>query len=61
MDDNLIPIVAIIAIFGLPTGGWITIRVLQHRERMEMLRRGLVPPVAGWGRNRGAWTQPPPG
>ncbi len=42
--DNLIPLVAIVFIFGAPIAAFIVSRVLAHQERMEMLRRGLVPP-----------------
>jgi hypothetical protein len=58
MDDNLVPVI----IFSLIIGGWILGRVMRHRERMEMLRRGIVPPPTGrgWNRNGGAWSQPPP-
>lgn len=34
----------ILVIFGLPISGWIIKGVLSHQERMEMLRRGIVPP-----------------
>jgi len=62
MDDNIIPVLGIICLFGLPMLGWILGRVMRHRERMEMLRMGMAPPPdgRGWGRNRGAWRQPPP-
>jgi hypothetical protein len=52
MDDNLIPVLGIICLFGLPMIGWILGRVMKHRERMEMLRMGMVPPPdgRGWGR-----------
>jgi hypothetical protein len=63
MDDNLIPVLGIICLFGLPMVGWILGRVMKHRERMEMLRLGIVPPPdgRGWNRNRGgsAWAPPP--
>jgi hypothetical protein len=66
MDDNLIPIVGIICLFGLPMFGWILGRVYKHRERMEMLRRGMVPPRddRAWRRamryqGGGAWQAPP--
>ncbi len=42
--DNLIPLVAIVFIFGAPIAAFIVSRVLAHQERMEMLRRGFVPP-----------------
>jgi hypothetical protein len=44
MDDNIIGALAVVCIFGLPVMGWIVSRVLAHQERMEMLRRGVVPP-----------------
>jgi hypothetical protein len=66
MDDNLVPIVAILCIFGLPMFFAIMGRVYKHRERMEMLRRGIVPPPDGraWRRamryqSGGAWQAPP--
>jgi hypothetical protein len=60
MDDNLIPIFGIFCTFGLPMIAWILSRTMKHRERMEMLRRGIAPPPDGrWNRNR-AWTAPPP-
>jgi hypothetical protein len=63
--EDLIPLMGMLMVFGLPIGGWITIRVLQHRERMAMLARGIVPPPddRAWRRmqRRGgqAWTPPP--
>jgi hypothetical protein len=62
MDDSAIPILGMFFLFGLPVLGWILSRVMKHRERMEMLRRGIAPPPDGRGwRNRGtAWTIPPP-
>jgi len=44
MDDNVIAALAVVCIFGLPVLGWIVSRVLGHQERMELLRRGIVPP-----------------
>ena len=44
MDDNIVAAIAVTCIFGLPVMGWIVSRVLAHHERMEMLRRGVVPP-----------------
>jgi hypothetical protein len=45
MDEAWIPIIGMICVFGLPIGGWIVTRVLDHRERMAMLQRGIVPPA----------------
>jgi hypothetical protein len=36
--------VVVIVIFGAPIAAFIVSRVLAHQERMEMLRRGIVPP-----------------
>ncbi len=49
MDDNLIPVLGIICLFGLPMVGWILGRMMKHRERMEMLRMGIMPPPSGRG------------
>ncbi|HEX3464690.1 MAG TPA: hypothetical protein VHS78_11635 [Candidatus Elarobacter sp.] len=60
--------IAIIVVIGLPVAGWITSIVLRHQERMEMLRRGIVPPPAwdkaaykAWRRTGAAPWPPPPG
>ena len=42
--DDLIPLFAIVFMFGAPCAVWCISRVLAHQERMEMLRRGMVPP-----------------
>ncbi|HVN69807.1 MAG TPA: DUF6249 domain-containing protein [Candidatus Binatia bacterium] len=42
--SDIIPLVAIIVIFGAPIAAFIVSRVFAHQERMEMLRRGIVPP-----------------
>jgi hypothetical protein len=44
MDEVWIPIIGMICVFGLPIGGWIVMRILDHRERMAMLQRGMMPP-----------------
>lgn len=44
MDDNMVPAIALVVIFGFPCAVWLVSRVLAHNERMEMLRRGFVPP-----------------
>jgi hypothetical protein len=64
MDDNVIPVLGIICVFGLPVLGWIASRMMRHRERMEMLRLGMMPPPDGRGWNRrnsftGPGMQPP--
>ncbi len=46
MDNGevLVPLFAIIFMFGAPCAVWLISRVLAHQERMEMMRRGIVPP-----------------
>jgi hypothetical protein len=44
-SDNLVALIAVICIFGAPIAAWMVSRVLAHRERMEMLRHGIVPPA----------------
>jgi hypothetical protein len=63
MDDAWIPIIGMICVFGLPMAGWITSRVLRHRERMAMLERGMMPPpdLRRYQRRGAAdWAPPPP-
>ena len=43
MMDDAIGALAIICIFGLPFIAWIAIRGMAHRERMEMIRNGMMP------------------
>jgi hypothetical protein len=43
-SSDLAPMVAIFFIFGAPIAAFIVSRVLAHQERMEMLRRGIIPP-----------------
>ena len=66
MDDNVVGAIAIIAVIGLPVAGWIVSIVFRHHERMEMLRRGIIPPpmfdkraYREWRRSGAPW--PPPG
>jgi hypothetical protein len=67
MNEDLIPLFAIIFLFGAPVAAWIVSRVLAHQERMAMISRGFVPPpdprmmrrAAKMGWNSGM--TPPPG
>jgi hypothetical protein len=64
--SDLIPLFAIFFIFGAPVTAWIVSRVLAHQERMEMLRRGIVPPPNAREMRKAmkyGWTPgvPPPG
>jgi hypothetical protein len=63
MGDNAVAALAVICIFGAPIAAFIVMRVLAHRERIEMIRRGMLPPQMYGNR---AWKNvnygaPPPG
>jgi hypothetical protein len=54
--DASVAVIAILVIFGGPVFGWVVVSWLRHRERMqaqleriEMIRRGMVPPGASFG------------
>ena len=56
----------IMFVFGAPVFAFIVSRVLRHQERIEMLRRGIVPPPEFDKRTYRAWRKsgapwPPPG
>jgi hypothetical protein len=44
MDDNIVAALVVTIVFGAPCAVWLVSRVLAHQERMEMLRRGFIPP-----------------
>jgi len=44
MAELFVPLFAIVFLFGLPVFAFIVHRVLAHQERVEMIRRGIVPP-----------------
>ncbi|MBV9718643.1 MAG: hypothetical protein JOZ77_04945 [Candidatus Eremiobacteraeota bacterium] len=43
-SSDFVAFTALLVIFGAPCAVWCISRVLGHRERMEMLRMGVVPP-----------------
>lgn len=43
-SSDFFAFMALIIIFGAPCAVWCISRILAHRERMEMLRMGVVPP-----------------
>ena len=43
MAESDVAAFVVLCIFGLPTVGYILIRMMQHRERMEMIKRGMAP------------------
>ena len=49
LENVLVPIALFFFLFGAPVLAFIVTRVLAHRERLEMIRHGIVPPV-GAGR-----------
>jgi hypothetical protein len=64
--ETLVPIAFFFFVVGLPVTFWGLSRVFAHQERMEMIRRGIVPPYAPSDPNAfrkamkyGSW--PPPG
>src|SRR5689334_22502569 len=60
LADVLVPIVGIVVIFGLPLSYVIVNRVFAHQERVEMIRRGMVPPPdPRWSRRAGPYVAPP--
>ena len=63
-DDSFVPVVGILVLFGLPITYAIVSRVLAHQERLEMLKRGIVPPLdPKWARRwaKHGWYAPPYG
>jgi hypothetical protein len=47
MDDHIVGALAVVLIFGGPVAAFVIMRGMQHRERMEMIRHGIVPPPRG--------------
>jgi hypothetical protein len=63
MNDDFLAAIAVFFIFGAPVAAWVISRVLAHQERIEMIRRGMVPPpgaVNGFGGNGYGTRMPPP-
>ncbi len=71
MSEVLVPIALFFFLFGAPVLAFMVTRVLAHRERLEMIRQGIVPPPGGrrayrqWQQQGGgagwqAQTQSPP-
>ncbi|MBV9439519.1 MAG: hypothetical protein JOZ24_05975 [Candidatus Eremiobacteraeota bacterium] len=64
MLEDLIPLFGIVFLFGGPVALFMMSRWLKHRERMELLRLGIVPPDFGgdknayraWRKSGGTWT-----
>jgi hypothetical protein len=62
--DDFTGVLAVFCIFGLPIIAYITIKVLRHKERIELIRRGYAPPPDGdWkkaAQHMGGPMPPPP-
>ncbi len=43
MQDNVVALFGIFFVFGAPVLAFIVMRVLSHRERIEMIKRGYIP------------------
>jgi hypothetical protein len=63
--DGIVAIFVFMFVFGAPVAAFIVSRVLRHQERLEMLRRGIIPPFEFdkrayrvWRKTGGPW---PPG
>lgn len=67
MNETIVPIFVFFFVFGLPVAAFIITRILRHAERMEYIRRGMLPPPGlhgkaayrAWQQNAGAY-QPQP-
>jgi hypothetical protein len=64
-DDSVVAVFAVMFVVGAPVVSFIVARVLRHQERLEMLRRGMMPPefdkraYRAWRKSGAPW--PPPG
>ncbi|MDE2481448.1 MAG: hypothetical protein KGN02_04590 [bacterium] len=58
--EDLVPLFAIVFLFGAPVAAWIISRVLAHQERMAMIRQGYMPPPDPRAMRRGTWQGAPP-
>jgi hypothetical protein len=59
--ETIVPLAFILVVFGLPLTLAIVNRVYAHQERIEMLKRGIVPPPdPKWARRaaRAGWYDP---
>jgi len=60
MHDDIVGIFAIFFIFGGPILAFVIMRVLAHRERIEMIKRGYIPNMDKRGFRGGYAPAPPP-
>jgi hypothetical protein len=64
-DDSIVAVFAFMFVFGAPVVAFMVARVLRHQERLEMLRRGMMPPefdkraYRAWRKSGAPW--PPAG
>ncbi|MEA2718364.1 MAG: hypothetical protein QOJ39_228 [Candidatus Eremiobacteraeota bacterium] len=57
MSENLIPVFVMLFVFGFPVAAFIVTRFLRHAERMEFIKRGMMPPPELGGKGYKAWQQ----
>jgi hypothetical protein len=57
MNDNVVAVVAVMFIFGFPVAAFVITRILRHAERMEYIRRGMMPPPDMHGKAYKSWQQ----
>ena len=67
MNENFVAVCVFFFVFGFPVAAFIVTRVLRHQERMELLRRGIIPPpdmskraYKAWQQSGAAYQQPQP-
>jgi hypothetical protein len=59
--DGAVGSLAVFGIFVMPVLGWVVVRYLAHRERMELIRHGMAPTVKMRGRDWRPADVPRPG
>jgi hypothetical protein len=55
MNENSVAVIAVMFVFGFPVAAFIITRFLRHAERMEFIRRGMMPPPDLHGKAYKAW------
>lgn len=61
MREEDIAALAIVCVFGLPVAAWVFVRMMQHAERMAMIRQGIAPPAHDQWQHYHPTSPPSPG
>lgn len=61
VTEGIVPLAAVFFIFGLPVLAFVYLRVLKHRERLEMIRNGMAPGDLAYAEKRMRGAMPRPG